>query len=191
VGDGNRAYTLYNIDKIITTLGPRAYEIKMRKHRCERTRTEPARLPLTCLLADGGQRQRWEAAAVGSGAAAVGGGPAAGGGRVGCGAVAFGAACSGGSAAAPQSRSLRRQIGTVAIRWSHKTQECTRCRRQARLVGLGQCGGGGGGGGGARPDLPLFTTKSPSSFLSRVIKSRVSGTGARVGRGERRGESQW
>jgi hypothetical protein len=36
VGDGDRAYTLYNIekhcDKIITTLGPRAYEIKMRKY---------------------------------------------------------------------------------------------------------------------------------------------------------------
>jgi hypothetical protein len=30
-------------------------------------------------------------------------------------------------------------------------------------------GGGGGGGGGARPDLTLFTTKSPTSLFSRVI----------------------
>ena len=56
--------------------------------------------------------------------------------------------------------------------------------------GLGGWGGGGGGGGGARPDLTLFTTFSPVFFFFRVIKSKVSVGGARVGRGARRGESR-
>ena len=32
----------------------------------------------------------------------------------------------------------------------------------------GQAAAAAGGGGGERPDLTLFTTKSPSSFFSRV-----------------------
>ena len=58
-------------------------------------------------------------------------------------------------------------------------------------MGRGQRGGGGGGGGGgARPDLTILTTFSPVFFFSRVIKSSVSGVGARVGSGARRGESR-
>ena len=51
--------------------------------------------------------------------------------------------------------------------------------------------GGGGGGGGARPDLTLLNSFSPVFFFSRVIKSRVSVGGARVGSGGRRGVSRW
>jgi hypothetical protein len=54
----------------------------------------------------------------------------------------------------------------------------------------GLLGDGAGGGGGARPDLVLLTTFSPVFFFSCVIKSRVSGVGARVGRGVRRGVSR-
>jgi hypothetical protein len=54
----------------------------------------------------------------------------------------------------------------------------------------GLLGDGAGGGGGARPDLVLLTTFSPVFFFSCVFKSRVSGVGARVGRGARRGVSQ-
>ena len=45
--------------------------------------------------------------------------------------------------------------------------------------------------GAARGQISLFSTASPVFFFSRVIKSRVSGVGARVGRGERRGVSRW
>jgi len=47
-----------------------------------------------------------------------------------------------------------------------------------------------GGGGGARPDLTILNIFSPVFFFSRVIKSRVSVRGARVGRGARRGGSR-
>ena len=47
-----------------------------------------------------------------------------------------------------------------------------------------------GGGGGARPVLALLTTVSPVFFFSRVIKSRLSVGGARVGRGALRGVSR-
>jgi hypothetical protein len=55
----------------------------------------------------------------------------------------------------------------------------------------GQAAAAAGGGGGARPDLTTLGSFSPVFFFSRVIKSKVSGVGARVGRGERRSESRW
>jgi hypothetical protein len=42
----------------------------------------------------------------------------------------------------------------------------------------------------ARPGLTILTTFSPVFFFSRVIKSRVSVRGARVGRGASRGVSR-
>jgi hypothetical protein len=72
--------------------------------------------------------------------------------------------------------------------------------KSARQVGRGQGGGrrrearaaaaAAGGGGGARPVLTLLCNKTHSFFFSRVIKSKVSVGGARVGRGARRGESR-
>jgi hypothetical protein len=46
------------------------------------------------------------------------------------------------------------------------------------------------GGGGARPDLTILNSFPPVFFFSRVIKSKVSGVGVRVGRGGRRGVSR-
>ena len=48
-----------------------------------------------------------------------------------------------------------------------------------------------GGGGDARPDLTILNSFSPVFFFSSVIKSKVSGDGAQVGRGARRSESWW
>jgi hypothetical protein len=59
-----------------------------------------------------------------------------------------------------------------------------------RAAGGGGGGAAAGGGGGTRPVLALLTTFSPVFFFSRVIKSRVSVGGARVGRGARRGVSR-
>ena len=51
-------------------------------------------------------------------------------------------------------------------------------------------GGGAGGGGDVRPDLTPLNIFSPVFFFSCVIKSGVSGVGARVGRGALRGVSR-
>ncbi len=51
--------------------------------------------------------------------------------------------------------------------------------------------GGGGGGGGRWRRRAARSRSSPVFFFSSVIKSKVSGVGARVGRGGRRGVSRW
>ena len=63
-------------------------------------------------------------------------------------------------------------------------------RTNERDAGQVAAAAAAGGGGGTRPVLALLTTFSPVFFFSRVIKSRVSEVGARVGRGARRGESR-
>jgi hypothetical protein len=58
------------------------------------------------------------------------------------------------------------------------------------LLGCWAAAAAAGGGGDARPDLNILNSFSPVFFFSRVIKSRVSVGGARVGRGARRGVSR-
>ena len=73
-----------------------------------------------------------------------------------------------------------RNVGGRRGRWASGFSVSPRRRRRE----------GARRGGGARPDLTLCCSKSPSSFFSCVIKSRVSGVGARFGRGSRRGGSR-
>jgi hypothetical protein len=72
----------------------------------------------------------------------------------------------------------------------HMAREALMGRTNARDAGQAAAAAAAGGGGSERPHLTILDSCSPVFFFSRLIESRVSLGGARVGRGARRGESR-